>query len=36
MDYKLDELISEARQKGVSIENNDQLIKKFQELKNKL
>lgn len=36
MEYKLDEIISEAKEKGVSVENNDVLFKRHEEIKIKL
>lgn len=36
MEYHLDELIREAKEKGVTIQNNDVMLKKHEELKIKL
>jgi hypothetical protein len=36
MEYKLDELITEAKEKGITIENNDLLYKRYEDIKAKL
>ncbi len=36
IDYRLDEVIAEAKEKGISVEGNVGMIKRFEELKIKL